>query len=214
MSDAADLGVIIALKQLSAAKTRLSALFDAGTREHVVLAMLLDTISAARESGAVGTITVVTPDRRAAAAVRAVGANAVADPTPPMHPDPLNNAILAARSAVQSPNIVVLQGDLPALRPGELADAASAARQHRRSFVADRQGQGTVALFAFDGPLDPRLGAGSAGRHRESGAVELTGGWRGLRCDIDTPDDLEVARGIGLGPATEAALSGACTDTR
>ena len=176
--------------------------------------MLLDTVVAARDSGAVGPITVVTPDLVAAAAVRDIGASAVGDPTPPGHPNPLNNAILAARSTVATPNVLVLQGDLPALKSAELAEAVSAARRHRRSFVPDRQGRGTVALFAFGDALDPRLGTDSAQRHRESGAAELTGGWRGLRCDIDPPEDLAEAQSLGLGIATAAALSGVYTDTR
>ncbi|MFM9034716.1 MAG: 2-phospho-L-lactate guanylyltransferase, partial [Mycobacterium sp.] len=40
-------GLIIAVKRLDAAKSRLSALFGAGARERVVLAMLVDTIAAA-----------------------------------------------------------------------------------------------------------------------------------------------------------------------
>ena len=104
------------------------------------------------------------------------------------------------------PNIAVLQGDLPALRPDELSAALLAAARHRRSFVADRQGTGTSALFAFGVPLDPRFGAGSASRHRLSGAVELRGTWPGLSCDIDTPDDLAQAQLLGLGPATAGAV--------
>ncbi|PRC47365.1 2-phospho-L-lactate guanylyltransferase, partial [Mycobacterium sp. ITM-2017-0098] len=48
-----------------------------------------------------------------------------------------------------------------------------------------------------------------AQRHRRSGAVELTGAWPGLRSDIDTPDDLDVARDLGVGPATSQAIGGA-----
>ena len=103
----------------------------------------------------------------------------------------------------------MLQGDLPALQTRELAEALSPARAHRRSFVADRHGSGTSALFAFGVPLDPRFGADSAHRHRESGAVELTGAWPGLRCDIDTPDDLLAATALGLGAATTSAISAA-----
>ena len=77
---------------------------------------------------------------------------------------------------------------------------------HPRSFVADRQGTGTAALFAFGVAPEPRFGAGSAGRHRDSGAVELVGDWPGLRCDIDTPDDLAAARLLGVGAATAAAI--------
>ncbi len=208
MSGAPGVGLIIAVKRLTAAKSRLSALFDADTRERVVLAMLVDTITAARAVPAVGSVTVVTPDPVATRAAREIGAAVVADPTGPDHPDPLNNAILAAYGMVgaTTPNIVVLQGDLPALKSAELSDAMACAALHPSSFVADRQGTGTAALFAFGVPLDPRFGADSASRHRAAGAVELAGPWPGLRCDIDTPEDLAEARALGVGAATAAAV--------
>lgn len=202
----ADIDVVIALKHLSAAKSRLAPLFDSRAREDVVLAMLLDTIVAALSVDAIRSVTVVTPDRAAAAAIRECGAAVLADPTPPRHPDPLNHAIRAAIATLSAnPNIAVLQGDLPALRPAELSEAVSCARAHPRSFVTDRHGDGTVALLAFGVDLDPRFGPGSAGRHRDSGAVELAGPWPGLRCDIDTPADLAEARRLGVGPATGPA---------
>ena len=92
----AGVGLIIAVKQLSAAKSRLAALFAGDARERLVLAMLTDTITAARAATAVRSVTVVTPDPAAASAARELGANVVVDPTPQNHPDPLNNAILAA----------------------------------------------------------------------------------------------------------------------
>ena len=202
----AGVGLIIAVKQLSAAKSRLAALFAGDARERLVLAMLTDTITAARAATAVRSVTVVTPDPAAASAARELGANVVVDPTPQNHPDPLNNALRTASASANEPNIAVLQGDLPALRPDELSAALLAAAGHRRSFVADRQGTGTSALFAFGVPLDPRFGAGSASRHRLSGAVELRGTWPGLSCDIDTPDDLAQAQLLGLGPATAGAV--------
>jgi len=208
MSGAPGVGLIIAVKRLTAAKSRLSALFDAEARERVVLAMLVDTITAARGARAVHSVTVVTPDPHASRAAWDLGANVVTDPTGPNHPDPLNNAILAACGpvSVTTPNIVVLQGDLPALQSDELSEALANAALYQRSFVADRQGTGTAALFAFGVPLDPRFGTDSAGRHRESGAIELVGAWPGLRCDIDTPDDLAAARALGVGAATAAAV--------
>lgn len=208
MSGVPDVGLIIAVKRLAAAKSRLSALFDAEARERVVLAMLIDTITAASAVPAVGSVTVVTPDPIAARAARELGAAVVDDPTRPGHPDPLNNAILAACGQVSArmSNIVVLQGDLPALKSVELSEALTRAALHPRSFVADRQGTGTAALFAFGAALDPRFGTDSAGRHRDSGAVELAGRWPGLRCDIDTPEDLAEARALGVGMATAGAL--------
>jgi 2-phospho-L-lactate/phosphoenolpyruvate guanylyltransferase len=210
-SDSGDIALIIAVKRLAAAKTRLAPVFSAPTRERVVLAMLIDTVAAASKVESLRGITVVTPDELAADAARRLGAATLADPTPAEHPDPLNNAISAAEAAIlQTPsapsNIVALQGDLPAMQPQELAEAIAAARAHDRSFVADRHGSGTAALFAFGAALKPEFGPDSARRHRHSGAVELTGPWPGLRCDIDTPDDLLTARRLGVGPATASAV--------
>ncbi len=207
--DEPDVGLIIAVKRLTAAKTRLAPVFSARTRENVVLAMLVDTLTAATRAGSLRSITVITPDEAAAAAASELGAGVLADPTPEGHGDPLNNAIAAAERAIaqSASNIVVLQGDLPALQPQELSEAIAAARHHRRSFVADRLGTGTSALFAFGTTLEPYFGPDSSARHRRSGAIELTGAWPGLRCDVDTPADLAVARRLGVGAATARAIA-------
>jgi 2-phospho-L-lactate guanylyltransferase len=204
-----DVGLIIAVKRLHTAKTRLAPAFPAHARERVVLAMLIDTITAAAAVGSLGGITVVTPDDAAAMVAAELGADVLCDPTPAGHRDPLNNALLAAERAVAGSvaNIVALQGDLPALQTRELAEAIVAARSHRRSFVADRHGTGTAALFAFGTALDPKFGRDSSARHRHSGAVELAGAWPGLRCDIDTPEDLAVACRLGVGAATARAVA-------
>jgi 2-phospho-L-lactate guanylyltransferase len=209
-SSEADIALVIAVKRLAAAKTRLAPVFSAATREAVVLAMLVDTVTAASAVTAVQSITVVTPDDVAADAAQQLGARVLADPTPDGHRNPLNNAITAAEDAVrdETPNIVVLQGDLPALQPQELAEAIAAARAYPRSFVGSRHGPCTPALIALGVALDPQLGPDSAQRHRHSGAIELTGAWPGLRCDIDTPDDLLVARRLGVGVATAQAIGG------
>jgi 2-phospho-L-lactate/phosphoenolpyruvate guanylyltransferase len=206
---AGDVALIIAVKRLTAAKTRLAPVFSARTREAVVLAMLKDTLTAAARVQSLGSITVVTPDDAAAAAAVALGATVLADPTPDGHGDPLNHAIVTAERAVAPlTNIVVLQGDLPALQSQELTEAIAAARHHQRSFVADRLGTGTAALCAFGGTaLDPHFGADSAAQHRRSGAIELTGAWPGLRCDVDTPADLSAARRLGVGTATARAVA-------
>jgi 2-phospho-L-lactate/phosphoenolpyruvate guanylyltransferase len=206
-------GLIIAIKRLNAAKTRLAPMFDGlahGAREELVLAMLADTITAAAAVPAVHTITVVTPDAVAADAARAHGAQVLMDPTPAGHVDPLNTALRAAEAAIRShsANIAVLQGDLPALQSRELAQALGAARAQPRSFVSDRHGTGTAALFAFGIPLDPDFGLNSARRHTDSGAVELTRPWPGLRCDIDTQDDLTAALRLGVGIATKRVVGG------
>ncbi|ORX08464.1 2-phospho-L-lactate guanylyltransferase [Mycolicibacillus trivialis] len=203
------IGLIIAVKRLTVAKTRLASALPDRTREALVLAMLADTLAAATAVPGLGPVLVVTPDEAAADTARRHGARVLADPTPAGHPDPLNQAIGHGETALadRSAGVAVLQGDLPALRTEELAAALAAARDHARSFVADRQTTGTAALFAFGAALSPRFGPDSAAGHRRSGAVELAGRWPGLRCDIDTPEDLAVARGLGLGAETARVLA-------
>jgi 2-phospho-L-lactate guanylyltransferase len=101
--------------------------------------------------------------------------------------------------------VAALVGDLPALRPEELADALTAAAGHPRAFVPDAEGAGTTLLAVRPGvSLAPAFGAGSAARHG-SGAVALDAG-PGLRRDVDTAADLQAAADVGLGPATAAVL--------
>ena len=201
--------LIIAVKRLAAAKTRLAPVFSARTRESVVLAMLVDTLTAAAGVASLGSITVVTPDEAAAAAAAELGADVLADPTPEGHRDPLNNAIAAAERRWPSPSPISLRCKVICrrCRRQELAEAIAAARHHRRSFVADRLATGTAALFAFGTALDPQFGSDSSARHRRSGAIELTGAWPGLRCDVDTPADLAAARRLGVGAATARAVA-------
>ncbi|MBA0045229.1 2-phospho-L-lactate guanylyltransferase [Mycobacterium sp. NPDC050853] len=192
-----DFSVIIAVKNLSTAKSRLAPSLPAPERERLVLGMLTHAITVAFT--AARSVAVISPDPAAKAAAGEAGARFIFDDTPAGHPDPLNNALrnAATQMRASSPNLVVLQADLPAVTAEEFAAAVELAHRHLRSFVADRHGTGTAALFCTDGDLNPLFGTDSARRHRDSGAVELTGNWPGLRCDVDTPEDLAVARELG-----------------
>ena len=203
--------LIIAVKRLAAAKTRLAPVFSARTRENVVLAMLVDTLTAAARVGSVRSITVITPDEAAAAAASELGANVLADPTPEGHSDPLNNAIAAAERAMAGDsfsNIVVLQGDLPALQTQELSEAIAAARTSPAQLRRRPVGHRNRRTLRVRGRRSTRNSApDSSARHRRSGAIELTGAWPGLRCDVDTPADLAAARRLGVGAATARAIA-------
>ena len=82
-SPEADIGLVIAVKRLAAAKTRLAPVFSAATREKVVLAMLIDTITAAL-GGPGGADDHRRHARRnvAADAAARLGARVLTDPTP------------------------------------------------------------------------------------------------------------------------------------
>src|SRR5689334_21819870 len=107
----AGVSVVIAVKRLTAAKTRLAPAFSPATRGGVVLAMLEDTIAAATAVPAVRSVIVVTPDADAAAAAGRLGAHALHDPTPSGHHDPLNHALTAGETLARrtGANVVALQ---------------------------------------------------------------------------------------------------------
>lgn len=203
--------LVVPVKTLQAAKTRLRGAADRGIGEpgaHARLALALahDTIAAVRGASSVRGLVVVSSDAVVAAELGAIGVEVVPD-----GPEPGLNAAYTHGAAVlrgRDPGCAVgaLQADLPALRPAEL-DAALAAFLGGRAFCADADGTGTTFLLAAPGEaLDPRFGPGSAARHRESGAVELGGDWPGLRRDVDTTADLAAAAALGLGEHTRAVL--------
>ncbi len=206
--------LLVPVKPLARAKTRLRGAADNGIgepRAHARLALALarDTVAAAAAATTVRRLLVITSDREVLAALAADGVRAMADePDAGLNPA-LRHGERELRAADPDAAVAVLQADLPALRPAELDAAVDlAVRGASRSFCRDRVGSGTTLLVAAPGqPLVPRFGPGSAAAHRRSGAVELTGDWPGLRCDVDTPADLALATGLELGGHTRAALA-------
>lgn len=194
--------VVVPVKRLAGAKSRLRGALPGVPHHELALALVLDTLAAALESPAVAEVLVVTDDAEVGRHARTLGARVVPDaPGTGLNPAFRHGAALAAGRPVAA-----LAGDLPALRPGELADALAAARV--RAFVADAAGTGTTLLAAPRGvPLDPWFGAGSALAHARSGAVPLAGAWPSLRRDVDTAADLRAATGLGLGVHTTALLA-------
>ncbi|MGY1636429.1 2-phospho-L-lactate guanylyltransferase [Geodermatophilus sp. SYSU D00742] len=201
--------VVVPAKRLAVAKTRLTPLTGGpdgppGTAHaRLVLALLADTVAAALASAAVTDVLVVTDDPDAAGVVTSLGARTVPDA-----PDRgLNPALAHGARATGARAVAALSSDLPALRPEELTAALTAAGTAPRCFVADAQGTGTTLLTAAGVDLAPAFGAGSAVRHRDGGAVELTGSWPGLCRDVDTADDLRAALALGVGRHTSALVA-------
>ena len=196
--------VVLPVKRLSAAKSRLRGAVPDEWHPELALAMLRDTVTAALACPLVADVLVVTDDPAVGAAMSGLGARVVPD-----RPDAGLNAALrfgADQVAGITRHRAVLAGDLPALRPAELGEALRASTG-RRSYVADAAGSGTVLLAAAPGvPLDPHFGVGSAAAHAAGSARSLTGDWPGLRHDVDTPDDLRTVLGLGAGAATCALL--------
>lgn len=202
MRDEVDL--VVPVKTLGRAKTRLTSATGGDPVSHAALALALamDTVSAALLTPGVRRVVTITSDPAVAAEMAALGVESLPEPVE----RGLNAALQHGASTLRSARIGALQADLPALRPDELHAALEAAAD-RRAFVPDRQGTGTTLLLAAPGgALDPRFGVGSAGHHRNSGAIALIGEWPSLRCDVDTEEDLRLASTLGLGVHTANAL--------
>ena len=195
--------VVIPVKRLGAAKSRLRGAVPGEWHEQLALAMIRDTVTAVLRAAEVTRLLVVTDDPAAAAAVTPLGAEAVPD----LPAAGLNAAFAygADRVAGLGGPRAALTGDLPALTGADLGEVLRTVT--RRSFVADAAGTGTVLLAAPAGvPLDPRFGPGSAAAHAASGALPLAGDWPGLRQDVDTPTDLREVLTLGAGRQTCALL--------
>jgi len=209
--------LVVPLKPLARAKSRLAGggAHSAGTaRAALALAFAQDTVHAALASTAVRSVAVVTDDARAAAELRALGADIVPDAPG----DGLNAALAYGAAAVRTrlPDVPVaaLNADLPALRSAELTHVLNTAAAFPRAFLADAAGIGTTLLSALPGSeLRPAFGIRSRERHLASGAAEITlSGVQSVRTDVDTESDLAAALALGVGPFT--ARRGASTAPR
>lgn len=186
-------------------KSRLAV--DADRRARLADAIALDTLASARACPAVGELIVVGSLPAPVEGVRVI-------------PDPGFGLIVAIGAGLavcdEDAPTAVLLGDLPALHPADLAAALLAASEHSWAFVPDAEGSGTALVVAAAGlPHALRFGPGSAQAHAEAGYVDLTAGLAGpplalatLQRDVDTLDDLEAARALGLGARTSAVLAG------
>jgi len=193
--------VVVPVKPLPVAKSRLRADVPAWLHHQLVRALVLDSVEAVLACPLVAATVVVTADAELAEAVTRLGARVCPDPG-----GGLNAAVTAAAEQIGPAHpVAVLTGDLPAVRPEEIAAAlhAAATSPDAASFVPDAAGTGTTMLAAPPGvPLPPRFGVDSAAAHAAAGARRLTGDWPGLRRDVDTAADLVAAAGYGLGRRT------------
>lgn len=206
---AATVDLVIPVKPLWAAKSRLRGAVGDAAHAPLALALALDTIAAARGARRVRRLLVMSTDEQVAAGLAAEGVAVAPDGPVPGLNAALEHGAGLLRAVDAGAAVGALQADLPALTPDELDEAVAAfARGEGRAFCADAAGTGTTLLLAAPGTdLGPRFGRGSARRHRASGAVELRGAWPGLRRDVDTGADLAAAAGLGLGARTRDVLA-------
>jgi 2-phospho-L-lactate/phosphoenolpyruvate guanylyltransferase len=205
--------LVIPVKVLAQAKTRLTGLV-AERRSRLVLAMAADTVAAALRADPVATVLVVTDDPEVGAVTGGLGAIVLAD----VPGGGLNEALAYGAGYAQrrwpGRGRCGLAGDLPAIRPAELAAVLRMAAGLGAAFVPDADGTGTALYAVAPGlPFRPRFGPSSRREHLDGGAIEISADETGtavvgLRRDVDTVDGLRAAAAIGLGPRTLAEVDG------
>jgi 2-phospho-L-lactate/phosphoenolpyruvate guanylyltransferase len=193
------------VKALPEAKSRLlPATADPAAHRRLVEAIRADTVAAAGAADGVARVLLVAdrPGLPGAFVQTRPGLNAA-----------LAEAAEHAAASWPDDGVAALVGDLPALRPADLAAALFAAAGQPRSFVPDAPGTGTTVLTALPGTcLQPAFGTESAARHAAvAAALEAA---PGLRHDVDTAEDLAAAAELGLGAATSALLDEAVAMAR
>ena len=210
--------VVVPVKRAEHGKSRL----DVPGIDRVALAraIALDTIAAAAACAAVAQVVVVTDDGWMPLHATGIpGLRFVPDSDPPGL-EPMFAARFASLSRLDAavargietadPRMprAALLGDLPSLRPGDLAAALAGAASADRGVVADSEGTGSTLVTARAG-VDwvTSFGDGSFARHVALGCVPLeVSDASTLRRDVDTAQQLEEAAALGLGPRTAALL--------
>src|SRR4051812_43162122 len=171
--------------------------------------MALDTVEASIACAAVGEVVVVTDEPDVASAATELGAVIVADAPAAGLNAALVHGASVARARRAGCGVAALAADLPAMRPGELEQALTAAAEVQRLAVADATGVGTVLLTATAGSdLDPAYGEGSLAQHQRRGAVVAGVDVPGLRRDVDTVADLRAALRLRRGPRAPTPAPG------
>lgn len=198
--------VVVPVKPSARAKSRLEV--DGVGRADLARAIALDTLAAASACELVAQVVVVTDD---AALAREAAMIPALRFVPEGDARGLDAAVAAGVAAIdpggRMPRAALL-GDLPALRPADLADALRAAASVPRGVVPDAEGTGSTLVTAGVGvEWESSFGDGSFARHVALGCQALRiPDASTLRRDVDTAAQLEVARVLGLGQRTAALV--------
>ena len=195
---------LVPQKALAGAKGRLQ--LQPRQRRAVATAMLRDTVAALASTPAVERIIVLWDDPEdrwvlptvAALCTQGHGLN-----------ESLELGAEAARSQLPGLGVLVVPGDLPALKPAELALCLERAARVPRAYLPDAAATGTTILTATHAfPLLPAYGGPSAAAHAATGAYSIDlSGLDSLRADVDDLESLARALALGCGHHTQSSCA-------
>ena len=201
--------VLIPVKPLAAAKTRLAEVLAPAERRALVLAMLDDVLDALAGVSGLAGVALVGGDAELARHVGGRGLRLLAEPEPG-----LNAALRAASAelaAAGAGRLLILPADIPALDRAAVEALLAVGGEPAVALVAASADGGTNALLlAPPGLLDPAFGPGSCTRYGQAAAaigvaprlLELPQ----VALDIDRPADLLALESLAGAPRTRALL--------
>ncbi len=187
--------VVIPMKPLHEAKSRLSGALEADERRDMALLMLEKVLGEALACAFPKEVLVVTPDPDVKALAAARGASVVMEKAAAG----LNTAVkvgLAAAGERRHGKALIIPADIPFATAADFQEVYDACcAPHGSVIVPCRRLEGTNAMIVpLPTPLQPSYGAGSFRRHlagmRSLGLNPKVVFRLGVSLDIDEPDDL------------------------
>jgi len=191
--------VVIPVKPLNRAKSRLAGVLSAAQRRELAETMLRHVLTVMRDVPEVTGTLIISRDPKALAIAREYGAHTVQESGTPE----LNAALTRATQVIASRNggaVLVLPADLPLINAEDVLRVVEMGKDPRTIVIAtDEHEDGTNALLMRPPGLIPyAYGPGSYRRHvmaahRKGAHLKVYQSER-LLLDIDMPDDLEHYR--------------------
>lgn len=206
--------VIIPVKPLSRAKSRLAEVLSPDARARLSEFMFRRVVTAVKATPGIAGALVVSRDQRALAIAREMGAHTVQESGNPE----LNTALTRATQVVigwRGSAVLVLPADLPLVTSEDVRAIADLGMFDSTVVIAtDSAHDGTNALFIRPaGLIEYAYGVGSFSRHiaraEAAGATVKIYDSDRLALDIDMPADLELYRSLHPEVDMAAALGGA-----
>ncbi|MDQ6642519.1 MAG: 2-phospho-L-lactate guanylyltransferase [Actinomycetota bacterium] len=204
MSPPAQYDLVVPVKTLSRAKSRLQGFTDV-VRRDLMRAFAMDALTASLASPMVSAVHVVTDEPDLAASVLRLGCSVLPDSGAGDLNRALRSAVASLAGRPGTGPVAAMLGDLPCLVTDDLTEALAAIVG--AGFVADAAAAGTTLLAVWERTrFDPRFGETSRANHLAAGFAEVPLGVRTLRLDVDTAEDLVEAVNVGVGAHTRAVL--------
>lgn len=186
---------LVPVKRLKNAKQRLASVLSPEHRATLTRLMATDVIRAARACDRLAGVAVVTADDEIAALARGEGATVLAEEKD----SGLNAALTGAAAAVRAwgaTGILILPGDVPLVRPSDIAEMLEGQAGGRAVTIAPADSDGGSNALACSPPdaIQFRFGENSCERHceaaRRAGIEPTLRHLPRLALDIDRPADL------------------------